>query len=86
MAGDPITGGEEAITEIAKLIGTMSAMQHPLLYMWRIHGLTNKLVKECQKNKAIVPADIVGAYCHDLDSQEQGFILHLTIEKLTPIK
>ena len=82
MSSDPISSVADAVTETAKLIGQMSAMQHPLLYMFRIHRLTNHIVKWCKQDGKIVPEDIVGAYCFDLATSEQLFILHVVKEKL----
>lgn len=82
LATDPVTGISDAVTEVAQLVDDMSAKEHPLLYMWRIHRLTNFIVRDCKKNKGLRPDDIVGAECADLAAAEQVFILHVVKEKL----
>jgi hypothetical protein len=71
-----------AITEVAKAVQQISAQTHPLIYFWRMHRLTRLIVKECKNNKNLIPADVVGEYCHDLDKEEQTFILHVVNESL----
>ena len=74
---DPVTGVSDAIISVSELIEDMSAKDHPLLYHWRIHILENKIIKEYKKNNKLIIADVVHSECHDLDKEEQKFIIHV---------
>lgn len=79
---DPVTSIANAVDDLEQLIRYESSLTHPLMYMWRIHTMINHLTHEIKKDPRINPDDLVHAACHDLDAEEQEFILHVVKQKL----
>ena len=86
-ASDPVTGVSNAVTEIAKDIVLLSPKTHPVVYFFKMHRLTNLIMRDCKKYPHLLVEDEVHACCSNLEPTEQAFLIQVVKEKLgLPIK